>query len=292
MGFSSRHVGPAGGAGRGPLGCTRSRRSRPRAGTPWPPRRPAVPHPGRADGPVLRAGHADHRRARRRRHASVDEVHGFRYFDDRDLIGFVDGTENPTGAERPRRPSSAPRTRSSPAAATSSCRSTCTTWTRWNALPVEQQEHDHRPGQAVQRRAGRRRQAQLRAQRADAPITDGRQRDQDRPGQHAVRPRRPGRVRHLLHRLRAVPGTDRADAAEHVRRRCRRATTTGCSTSARAVTGVLFFVPDRCWTFLRRRRGGDAARGRRGPDGSDGAAGDGGTGDGSLGIGSLAMPAD
>jgi porphyrinogen peroxidase len=28
----------------------------------------------------------------------VEEVHGFRYFDDRDLIGFVDGTENPTGA--------------------------------------------------------------------------------------------------------------------------------------------------------------------------------------------------
>jgi putative iron-dependent peroxidase len=29
----------------------------------------------------------------------VDEVHGFRYFDDRDLIGFVDGTENPRGDE-------------------------------------------------------------------------------------------------------------------------------------------------------------------------------------------------
>lgn len=28
----------------------------------------------------------------------ADEVHGFSYFDDRDLIGFVDGTENPTGA--------------------------------------------------------------------------------------------------------------------------------------------------------------------------------------------------
>jgi putative iron-dependent peroxidase len=27
----------------------------------------------------------------------VDEVHGFRYFDDRDLMGFVDGTENPQG---------------------------------------------------------------------------------------------------------------------------------------------------------------------------------------------------
>jgi porphyrinogen peroxidase len=28
----------------------------------------------------------------------VDEVHGFKYLDERDLLGFVDGTENPTGA--------------------------------------------------------------------------------------------------------------------------------------------------------------------------------------------------
>src|SRR6202030_3246183 len=28
---------------------------------------------------------------------AVDEVHGFRFFDDRDLLGFVDGTENPRG---------------------------------------------------------------------------------------------------------------------------------------------------------------------------------------------------
>ncbi len=27
----------------------------------------------------------------------VDEVHGFRFFDERDLLGFVDGTENPVG---------------------------------------------------------------------------------------------------------------------------------------------------------------------------------------------------
>ncbi len=27
----------------------------------------------------------------------ADEVHGFRYFEDRDIIGFVDGTENPRG---------------------------------------------------------------------------------------------------------------------------------------------------------------------------------------------------
>jgi putative iron-dependent peroxidase len=29
----------------------------------------------------------------------VDEVHGFRYFDLRDMVGFVDGTENPSGRE-------------------------------------------------------------------------------------------------------------------------------------------------------------------------------------------------
>jgi porphyrinogen peroxidase len=29
--------------------------------------------------------------------AVADEVHGFRYFDERDLIGFVDGTESPAG---------------------------------------------------------------------------------------------------------------------------------------------------------------------------------------------------
>ncbi|MGA1838627.1 Dyp-type peroxidase [Herbiconiux sp. 11R-BC] len=34
--------------------------------------------------------------------AVVDEVHGFRYFDSRDLLGFVDGTENPTGASMAR----------------------------------------------------------------------------------------------------------------------------------------------------------------------------------------------
>ena len=31
--------------------------------------------------------------------APADEVQGFRYFDHRDLLGFVDGTENPTGPE-------------------------------------------------------------------------------------------------------------------------------------------------------------------------------------------------
>ncbi|QAY72007.1 Dyp-type peroxidase [Agromyces protaetiae] len=33
--------------------------------------------------------------------AVVDETHGFRYFDARDLLGFVDGTANPIGADLP-----------------------------------------------------------------------------------------------------------------------------------------------------------------------------------------------
>ncbi len=48
-------------------------------------------------GPLFRAGGSDHGPARRGGFAVDQEVHGFRYFDDRDLIGFVDGTENPAG---------------------------------------------------------------------------------------------------------------------------------------------------------------------------------------------------
>ncbi len=51
----------------------------------------------------------------------ADEVHGFRYFDERDLLGFVDGTENPVGAAAgtAARPTSRCRTASSPPTRTS-----------------------------------------------------------------------------------------------------------------------------------------------------------------------------
>ena len=58
----------------------------------------------------------------------VDEVHGFRFFDNRDLLGFVDGTENPDGPLAVSATRSATKTRSSPASATCTCRSICTTW--------------------------------------------------------------------------------------------------------------------------------------------------------------------
>ena len=63
----------------------------------------------------------------------ADEVQGFRYFDERDLLGFVDGTENPTGGEATEATiigADDAADGRSPAAATSSCRSTCTTWPR------------------------------------------------------------------------------------------------------------------------------------------------------------------
>ena len=50
--------------------------------------------------------------------STTDEVHGFKYFDDRDLIGFVDGTENPVDQAAVTRPLSARRMRRLPAAVT------------------------------------------------------------------------------------------------------------------------------------------------------------------------------
>jgi len=70
----------------------------------------------------------------------ADEVHGFRYFDDRDVMGFVDGTENPRGdAAR----DAAIVGREDPAFAGGSYVITqkyLHDLKVWNALPVEMQE--------------------------------------------------------------------------------------------------------------------------------------------------------
>ena len=70
----------------------------------------------------------------------VSEVHGFRYFDDRDLIGFVDGTENPVGAAAAR---AALIGAEDPAYAGGSyviVQEYLHDVAAWNALPVEEQE--------------------------------------------------------------------------------------------------------------------------------------------------------
>ena len=71
---------------------------------------------------------------------SVDEVHGFTYFDDRDLIGFVDGTENPSGDAA----AEATIIGDEDAAFTGGSYVLVQKYLHdiqaWNALPVEQQE--------------------------------------------------------------------------------------------------------------------------------------------------------
>lgn len=71
----------------------------------------------------------------------VDEVHGFKYFDARDLVGFVDGTENPAGAAAT---AATVIGAEDPAFAGGSyviVQKYLHDLAGWNALPVEAQEH-------------------------------------------------------------------------------------------------------------------------------------------------------
>jgi putative iron-dependent peroxidase len=73
--------------------------------------------------------------------ATVDEVHGFKFFDDRDLIGFVDGTENPAG---PTAEAATLVGEEDPAFAGGSyviVQKYLHDLQRWNKVPVEEQEN-------------------------------------------------------------------------------------------------------------------------------------------------------
>ena len=59
----------------------------------------------------------------------VDEVHGFRFFDNRDLLGFVDGTENPDGPPAVVATEVGDEDPDFAGGCYVMCRSTCTTWT-------------------------------------------------------------------------------------------------------------------------------------------------------------------
>jgi putative iron-dependent peroxidase len=70
----------------------------------------------------------------------VDEIHGFKYFDMRDLLGFVDGTENPVGPAAARAVTVGSE---DPPFAGSSyvvVQKYVHDLAAWNALPVEEQE--------------------------------------------------------------------------------------------------------------------------------------------------------
>jgi putative iron-dependent peroxidase len=73
---------------------------------------------------------------------AVDETHGFRYFDDRDLLGFVDGTENPRGlAALNAALVTADEDPNFAAGSYVIIQKYLHDMTKWNALSTEQQEH-------------------------------------------------------------------------------------------------------------------------------------------------------
>jgi putative iron-dependent peroxidase len=70
----------------------------------------------------------------------VDEVHGFKYFDERDVIGFVDGTENPQGAAAVRATLVGAEDPGFAGGSYVIVQKYLHDLTGWNALPVDEQE--------------------------------------------------------------------------------------------------------------------------------------------------------
>jgi putative iron-dependent peroxidase len=147
----------------------------------------------------------------------VDEVHGFRYFDDRDLIGFVDGTENPTGEAAIDAVLVGEEDAAFAAGSYVIVQKYLHDLEGWNALSTEAQEGI----------IGRKKLSDIElddfvkpssAHNALTTIVEGRERDQDPARQHAIRPGGTGRVWHVFHRLQPFASYDRADAREHVHR--------------------------------------------------------------------------
>jgi putative iron-dependent peroxidase len=70
-----------------------------------------------------------------------DEVHGFRYFDNRDLLGFVDGTENPEGDDRAAATVIGGEDAEFAGGSYVIVQKYLHDMARWNAIPVEEQEN-------------------------------------------------------------------------------------------------------------------------------------------------------
>ena len=148
----------------------------------------------------------------------VDEVHGFRYFDERDLLGFVDGTENPVGRAAG---TAALVGDSDPGFAGGSyviVQKYLHDMAAWNALTTEDQEKAIGRSKLSDIEMPDDVQAGQLARRPEHHRRSRRHAAADPAGQHAVRRGGAGGVRHLLHRLRGHPERDRADAGQHVYR--------------------------------------------------------------------------
>ena len=70
----------------------------------------------------------------------VEEVHGFKYFEVRDLLGFVDGTENPVGSEATAAVTVGAEDPDFAGSSYVVVQKYVHDLTAWNALPIEEQE--------------------------------------------------------------------------------------------------------------------------------------------------------
>jgi porphyrinogen peroxidase len=70
----------------------------------------------------------------------IDETHGFKYFDMRDLLGFVDGTENPSGRDAAAAVTVGPEDPYFAGSSYVTVQKYVHDLTAWNALAVEEQE--------------------------------------------------------------------------------------------------------------------------------------------------------
>ena len=225
----------------------------------------------------------------------VDEVHGFRYFDERDLLGFVDGTENPTGDAAVRATVIGPEDPDFAGGSYVIVQKYLHDLDKWNALPVEQQENvigryklsdveqpdDVKPSYAhnalnsLTAPDG----SEIQILRDNMPF--GRPSEGEYGTYYIAYARSPDPIEQMLQNMFAGLPPGNYDRILDV---------------STAVTGVLFFIPSApLLESLADDDGDDAGSADAGddPDGGDQRAGGGATGDGSLGIGSLGgAPAD
>ena len=163
--------------------------------------------------------------------STADEVHGFQYFDDRDLLGFVDGMENPVDQAAIDAAIIGEEDAAFAGGSYVIVQKYLHDLQAWNAVPVEQQE----------KIIGRTKLADIELDDAVKPtsahnalttIEEERRGAEDRARQHAVRRGRQGRVRHLFHRLCPVRRAGSSRCSRTCSSASRPATMTGCWISA------------------------------------------------------------
>ena len=148
----------------------------------------------------------------------VDEVHGFRFFDNRDLMGFVDGTENPDGPIALSATQIGDEDPDFAGASYVHVQKYVHDMDSWNSLSSESRSGS---SGAPSSRTSNSTTRSNRPTRTSRSTSSGRrrQRTEDRAPQHAVRRGGQGRVRHVLHRVSRPPAVTERMLRQHVHRR-------------------------------------------------------------------------